>query len=245
VLCVFLNRARNSHCTVITTTIWLVVPAPENGWSWVWSNRWNKWQGKPKQSENISSSAPLSTTNTTWPDRGSNSGRGCRKLATDSPLWMLNAPWSIRGASCVRRLQYRGRSCAGRHVVAIHKMAPRGLRCGCSLLAWRITRIFSNAAIMARPYSPWANWIHTWDTCYCSVSRRRISSRLDGVAQDYASRIKVRQGTYVNYKNTGSEICEHVCRPLLWSVLEYSDKLHHGRKPSFVKIALLLSQLPA
>jgi hypothetical protein len=31
-----------------STTIWSIVPAPDNdGWWWVWNNRWNEWQGKP------------------------------------------------------------------------------------------------------------------------------------------------------------------------------------------------------
>jgi hypothetical protein len=55
---------------------WPIVPAPDDGWGWLWSNWWNEdWQGKPKYSEKICPSATLSTTNATWPDPGSNPGR--------------------------------------------------------------------------------------------------------------------------------------------------------------------------
>jgi hypothetical protein len=30
-----------------SATIWPILPAPDDGW-WVWSSRWNEWQGKPK-----------------------------------------------------------------------------------------------------------------------------------------------------------------------------------------------------
>jgi hypothetical protein len=47
------------------------------GWLWWWRILWNEdWQGKPKYSEKTCPSATLSiTTNPTWPDPGSNSGR--------------------------------------------------------------------------------------------------------------------------------------------------------------------------
>jgi hypothetical protein len=52
-----------------------IVPAPyDDGWSWVWSNRWNAWQGKPKYSEKTCSYAVLSTRNPTLPCSRSNSG---------------------------------------------------------------------------------------------------------------------------------------------------------------------------
>jgi hypothetical protein len=58
-----------------SATNWSIVPAPGDRW-WMWSSRWNEdWQGKPKYSEKPSPSATLSTTNPTWPDRGSNPGR--------------------------------------------------------------------------------------------------------------------------------------------------------------------------
>jgi hypothetical protein len=63
---------------------WPIVPAPDNRWGWLWSNWWNKdWQGKPKYLEKTCPSAILSTTNPTWPDRGSNPGRPRGKPATN------------------------------------------------------------------------------------------------------------------------------------------------------------------
>jgi hypothetical protein len=55
------------------------------GWLWGWRIiRWNDdCQGKPKYSEKTCPSATLSTTNTTWPDPGSNSGRRGGKPATN------------------------------------------------------------------------------------------------------------------------------------------------------------------
>jgi hypothetical protein len=62
---------------------WPIVPAPENRW-WLWSSWWNEdWQGKPKYSEKTCPSATLSTTNPSWPDLGSNSGRRSWKPATN------------------------------------------------------------------------------------------------------------------------------------------------------------------
>jgi hypothetical protein len=51
-----------------------------HGWWWEWSNQWNDWQEKPKYSEKTCPNATLSTTNLTWPDLGSNSGRRSGKL---------------------------------------------------------------------------------------------------------------------------------------------------------------------
>jgi hypothetical protein len=66
-----------------SATNWPVVPAPDDRW-WVWSSRWNEnWQGKPKYSEKTYPSAILSTTNPTWHDLGSNSGRRGGKPATN------------------------------------------------------------------------------------------------------------------------------------------------------------------
>jgi hypothetical protein len=54
------------------------------GWLWGWRIWWNKnWLGKPKYSEKTCPSATLSTTNSTWPDPGSNLGRCGEKLATN------------------------------------------------------------------------------------------------------------------------------------------------------------------
>jgi hypothetical protein len=45
------------------------------GWEKVWNSRWNEnWQKKPKYSEKTYPIAPLSTTNPTCPDLGSNPG---------------------------------------------------------------------------------------------------------------------------------------------------------------------------
>jgi hypothetical protein len=46
---------------------WPIVPAPDDGW-WVWSGRWNKWQGKRKYSEKTWPSATLFDTNQTRSD---------------------------------------------------------------------------------------------------------------------------------------------------------------------------------
>jgi hypothetical protein len=57
------------------TTVWPIVPAPDDRWWWVWSSRWNEnWQRKPKDSGKTCPSATLSTTNPTWPDMGSKPG---------------------------------------------------------------------------------------------------------------------------------------------------------------------------
>jgi hypothetical protein len=60
-----------------SATIWptSILPAPDDGWWWVWSNRWNEWQGNPKYSEKSCLDATLSSTNPTWPDLGSNLDR--------------------------------------------------------------------------------------------------------------------------------------------------------------------------
>jgi hypothetical protein len=66
-----------------TASKWLIVPAPDDRWWWVWSNWWNEnWQGKPKYSEKTCPGANLSTTNLTWRILGSNPGRRHGKPAT-------------------------------------------------------------------------------------------------------------------------------------------------------------------
>jgi hypothetical protein len=50
-----------------SATIWPIVPAPDEGWWWAWSNRWKDWQGKPKYWEETRPIATLFTTNHTWP----------------------------------------------------------------------------------------------------------------------------------------------------------------------------------
>jgi hypothetical protein len=63
---------------------WPIVQAPDDRWGWLWSNWWTEdWQGKPKYSDKTCPSATLSTTNPTWPDQGSNSGRRGGKPATN------------------------------------------------------------------------------------------------------------------------------------------------------------------
>jgi hypothetical protein len=63
---------------------WPIVPAPRDRWWWLWSNWWDEdWQGKPKYSEKTYPSCKLSTTNPTWPDQGSISGRRGGKPATN------------------------------------------------------------------------------------------------------------------------------------------------------------------
>jgi hypothetical protein len=53
-------------------------------WLWRWRIWWNEdWQGKPKYSEKTLPSATLFTTNSTWPDQGSNPGRHGGKPATN------------------------------------------------------------------------------------------------------------------------------------------------------------------
>jgi hypothetical protein len=52
---------------------------------WVWSNRWNAWQRKPKYWEKTCPIAALSTTNPTCPDQVSNSGHRCGKPVTNCP----------------------------------------------------------------------------------------------------------------------------------------------------------------
>jgi hypothetical protein len=66
-----------------SATIWPIVPAPDDGWWWVWSNRWNDWQGKLKYSEKTCPSAALSTTNPTCLDLSSNQGRRGGKPTTN------------------------------------------------------------------------------------------------------------------------------------------------------------------
>jgi hypothetical protein len=63
---------------------WPIVPAPDDRWGWLCSNWWNEdSQWKPKYSEKTCPSATLSTTNSTWPDPGSNPGRHGGKPATN------------------------------------------------------------------------------------------------------------------------------------------------------------------
>jgi hypothetical protein len=63
---------------------WPIVPATDGRWGWLWSNWWNEdWQGKPKYLEKTRPSAKVSTTNPTWPDPGSNTGRCGGKPATN------------------------------------------------------------------------------------------------------------------------------------------------------------------
>jgi hypothetical protein len=63
---------------------WPIVPAPDDGWWWLWRNWWNEdWEGKRKQSDKTCPSATLSTTNSTWLVPGLNPGRRGGKPATN------------------------------------------------------------------------------------------------------------------------------------------------------------------
>jgi hypothetical protein len=65
-----------------STTVWPIVPAPDNRWCWVCSSRLNEnWWGKPKYSKRKCPNDTSSTINSTWPDLESNPGRRCGKLA--------------------------------------------------------------------------------------------------------------------------------------------------------------------
>jgi hypothetical protein len=69
-------------------TVWPIIPAPDNRWWWLWSNRWNvNCQGKPKYSEKTCPIATLCTTNPTWPDPGSSPGRRGAKPATNCLIY--------------------------------------------------------------------------------------------------------------------------------------------------------------
>jgi hypothetical protein len=64
-------------------TNWPIVPAPDDRW-WVWSSRWNEnWHEKPKYSEETYPRVTLFTTNSTWPEPGSNPDRRSGKPATN------------------------------------------------------------------------------------------------------------------------------------------------------------------
>jgi hypothetical protein len=66
------------------SSVWPIVPDPDDRWWWMWSSRWNEnWQGKPKYSEKTCPGETLSTTNPTSPDLGSNPGHRCGKPATN------------------------------------------------------------------------------------------------------------------------------------------------------------------
>jgi hypothetical protein len=63
---------------------WPIVPAPDDRRWWLWSNWWiEDWYGNPKYSEKTCPSATLSTTNSTWPNPGSNPGPLSWKPATN------------------------------------------------------------------------------------------------------------------------------------------------------------------
>jgi hypothetical protein len=62
----------------------------------MWSSQWNEnLQGKPKYSEKTCSSTTLSTSNTTWPDLGSNPDRHGGKPATNRLSQWLSWPQMI------------------------------------------------------------------------------------------------------------------------------------------------------
>jgi hypothetical protein len=71
-----------------SATIRPIVPAPDDI-RWVWSSRWiENWQEKLKYSAKTCPSAVLSTTNSTWPDLGSNLGRRGGKPPTNGLSYM-------------------------------------------------------------------------------------------------------------------------------------------------------------
>jgi hypothetical protein len=76
---------------VTSDTIWPIVPASDDGWWWVWSGRWNDWQGKPKYSEETCLSATLSTTNPTWRDPDRRGGKpATNRLSYGSNVTVLD-----------------------------------------------------------------------------------------------------------------------------------------------------------
>jgi hypothetical protein len=65
-------------------TLWPILPASDDRYWWLWSNRWNTyWEREPKYSEKSYPSATLPTTNPTSPNLGSNPGRRGGKPATN------------------------------------------------------------------------------------------------------------------------------------------------------------------
>jgi hypothetical protein len=68
----------------------------------LWRNRWNaNWQGKLKYSEKTCPSATLSSTNPTWPDPGSNTGRRGGEPATNRLSYDLCDVWSVLISLCL------------------------------------------------------------------------------------------------------------------------------------------------
>jgi hypothetical protein len=128
-----------------STTNWPIVPAPDGGWWWMWSSRWNKnWLGKPKYSEKTCSSSTLSTTNPTWLDLGSNPGcRGvkpainCLRYGT-ALLWELglNVKYNLD------ELRLSQRPCGLRHEPSSHA-TTLGLRVRIPLETWMSVSIYS------------------------------------------------------------------------------------------------------
>jgi hypothetical protein len=84
-----------------SATNWTFVPAPDDRWWWwwwMWSNLWNEsWQGKQKYLKKTCHSVTLSTTNPTWPDLSSNTGRRDGKPATN---WLSygTAEFGLKGS---------------------------------------------------------------------------------------------------------------------------------------------------
>jgi hypothetical protein len=66
-------------------TYWPIVSSLDNDRWWVWSSRYNAWQGKPKYSGKTCPSAALST-NPTWPDPSLNPGCHSWKPATNCSM---------------------------------------------------------------------------------------------------------------------------------------------------------------
>jgi hypothetical protein len=124
-------------------TVWPDVPAPDDRWWWLCSNRWNvNWQGKSKYPEKTCLSAILFSTNPTLHDPGSNASRLSGKPATnrlsyDTAMW-----WIRNGIFYIVRIHCRGfldnvkinRNCCG---------TRRLIRLSC-ILSWTNTIQFTS-----------------------------------------------------------------------------------------------------
>jgi hypothetical protein len=85
---VFFSHGVRLSPLATAATVWPTVPAPDDIWWWLWSNRWNaNWQGKLKYSDKTCPTVTLSTTNPTWSDPGSNPSRHDGKSASNLKVW--------------------------------------------------------------------------------------------------------------------------------------------------------------
>jgi hypothetical protein len=73
-----------------SSTVWPIVPAPDDRWWWLWSNRRNEdWQGKPKYSEKTCRSVHHES-HMTWPGIEPGPPRGESRRRTS---WAMVQPW--------------------------------------------------------------------------------------------------------------------------------------------------------